>query len=800
MSRNRFLSTALSLAAVTSLVAGCGGGAPGSASGNNVPHPLVRQFSPTMSPINIDTGQATPTYTDGMLTVSTDPLYPNKIVIFFQVATKLDPKSVFIGGTPALGIDLSALQILQYIPGTGNVPLPAATNGVDVQDDRIIFTPATLPLANGQYSIGVFANLKSVEGDAVDKTPVFHSFTVGAADTIAPIVVVTSPVNLASGVGAGVPPPAAQPGQTNVADVRTTIFGPTSPDIIIRMSESVDAATVSPNTIQVIDAGSPAAVPPVIPPAPGYPKLKSIVDGSSLPSNGFEIVWRADETSGGLPFGTQIQVTVVGSDGGANSAPIRDRSGVELAVSYLFQFQTIAPPSLPVNSEPEYSVYWSASDRVGVLDTINQKEIAQTGLGTQTTPIQRNYLPARTDAITTKTTLGLSFDPLEISVDGRTDGASCHTFAYIQSAQSGQVVVMNTRTSLPVALINTPSPGGLSNQTGGGQAVNQLLVTNSSANTWTSFDISQITPGRQFLTGPIFVSETEPTGNTPRAITISAPSTGSFNRDFVPPGYAGPGSPMILYCDYTDGVLNTTNLGSKKPVKTFALGSGAFPNDVAITPCFTPFGIPPYMFAAVSEGGSPGDGKVGYYLAGPGCATGVSTNARPDSLVGELPGLDAPAGLDEVANFSVSGAFFILAESGSQSSQIDTLGLALSQTLAAPPRIIRSFKTGANPVAVAHTPSWLRPLSGAFICQLFTPGCPSKPIVFTPPPCWYYGTEQYPRPGLDEDFSGAPSINVYVCARGAGRIDVLNATSGGKDFYSPITIPAIRYVATTMSQ
>jgi len=70
MSRNRFLSTALSLAAVTGLVAGCGGGAPGSPSGNNVPHPLVRQFSPTMSPINIDTGQATPTYTDGMLTVS----------------------------------------------------------------------------------------------------------------------------------------------------------------------------------------------------------------------------------------------------------------------------------------------------------------------------------------------------------------------------------------------------------------------------------------------------------------------------------------------------------------------------------------------------------------------------------------------------------------------------------------------------------------------------------------------------------------------------------------------------------
>jgi hypothetical protein len=359
---------------------------------------------------------------------------------------------------------------------------------------------------------------------------------------------------------------------------------------------------------------------------------------------------------------------------------------------------------------------------------------------------------------------------------------------------------MNTRTSLPAAIINTPNPGGLTNQTGGGQAVNQLLVTNASANTWTSFDVSGITPGRQFLSGPIFISEVEATGNTPRAITITAPVTGNFNHDFGPPGYTGPGTPMVLYADYTDGVLNTTNLGTTKPVKQFALGTGASPNDVAVTPCFTPPGIPPYMFAAISEGGVPGDGKVGYYMAGVGCTTGTAVNARPDSLVGELPGLDAPAGLDEVANFSGSGAFFIVAESGSLASQIDTLGLAISNTLAAPPRIIRSFKTGANPVAVAHVPSWFNPGNGAFICRLFTPNCPTKGSVFTPPPCWYSGTEQYPRPGIDNDLSGSESITAYVCARGAGRIDALNATTGGKEFYSPIPVPAIRFVASTATQ
>lgn len=798
MTRNGIFPMAATLVAINSLLTGCGGGGniSGSPASANVPHPLVRQFSPTMSPINIDTGQANPTYTDGNLLSSTDPLYPGKICVFFQSKTKIDPKSVFIGGNPALGIDLSALQILQYIPGTGNVPLAAAN--VQVLDDRIIFTPATLPLANGQYSVGVFANLKSVEGDSVDKTPVFHSFNVGAIDTIAPIVVVTTPINAATGIGAGTPPPAAQPGQTNVASVRTAIFGPTSPDVIIQMSETIDAATINPNTIVAVDAGAAAAVPPVIPPAPGFPKLKSMLDGSSLPSNGFEIVWRADPQTGGLPFGTQVQVTVVGSDGGVNAAPIRDRSGVKLATSYVFQFQTVAPPQLPQNPEPEYAIYWSASDRVGVLDTVNQKEIAAVFLGQQTTPIQTNVIPTRSDAITTKSTLGLSFDPLEISVDGRTDGASCHTFAYIQSAQSGEVVVMNTRTSLPAAIINTPNPGGLTNQTGGGQAVNQLLVTNSSANTWTAFNVGSITPGRQFLTGPIFISEVEATGNTPRAITITSPVTGNYNRDFN--GYTGPGTPMILYADFTDGVLNTTNLGTKKPVKQFALGTGASPNDIAVTPCFTPFGIPPYMFAAISEGGVPGDGKVGYYMAGVGCQTGTAVNARPDSLVGELPGLDAPAGLDEVANFSGSGAFFVVAESGSQASQIDTLGLSISNTLAAPPRIIRSFKTGANPVAIAHVPSWFNPGNGAFICRLFTPGCPTKASVFTPPPCWYSGTEQYPRPGLDNDLSGAESIISYVCARGAGRIDALNATTGGKEFYSPIPVPGIRFVASTGSQ
>ena len=793
--RNRFHLTAAALAVLSTVATGCGGGAPGSPAGANVPHPLVRQFSPTMSPIDFSTGLANPTYTDGMLTVSTDPAYPGKICVFFQARTKIDPATVFVGGNPALGIDLSALRILRFVEGLGgNVPLLplAGPSGVIVQDDRIIFTPATLPLPDGQYSVEVFANLKSVEGDSVDQTPVFMSFTVGALDTVAPKVDVTSPINGATGVGAGVPPPTPPSGATGVADVRTAIFGPTSPDILVRFTESIAAATVTVSNVQVIDAGAfvpGGGAPPPIAPAPGFPKLKSQLDMSSLPSNGFEIVWRADPVVGGLPFGTQVAVTIVGSDSGLNGAPITDRTGNKLKDSFGFQFQTIAPPKLPENPEPEYAVWWSATDRVGALDAINQKQIALVFLGQQTTQIQRNVVPQYSDTIATRATLGGNFTPNELSIDARTNGVSCHTFVYVQSFQSGQIVILNSRTSLPVAIINTPSPGGLSNQTGGGQAANVLLATNSSANTFTAFDLTNINPGLQFLTGPIYITQVNPTGNTPRSISISAPSTGAVNREFLA---GGPGVPLIFYCDFTDGVVNTANLGFTKPIKQFALGVGASPNDVSMTPCF---GLNPILFAAVSEGGLPGDGKVTYYIAGPGCQTGTSTGNRPDSLVGDLSGFDAPAGLDDIFPFSPV-AFFAMAESGSTKNQVVTLGVTTGSVNT--PKIVREFATGPNPVAIAHITSWFAPNAGfGHLCQLGAPNCPQNAIAYTPPPCWYSGTEQFPQV---IDGTGDPSTALYVCVRGAGRIEVLDSTTGARDFYSPVLIPGVRMVGSTGSQ
>jgi hypothetical protein len=778
--RNR-LGPIFAVAAFLPLAAGCGGGG-GSPAGNNVPHPLVRQFSPTMSPIDLNTLQANPTYTDGHLLVSTDPAYPGKIVIFFNEGTQLDPGSVFIGGNPALGIDLSALQIVQFIPGIGNVPVEPAPNGVEVLADRIIFTPAVIAaggaLPDGQYTIAVFGNLKSTEGDPVQQAPVFHSFTVGAIDTVAPEVVVTDPINGAVGIGAGVAPPPPPPGvpSSSIANVRTTIFGPTTPDVIIRFSESIDAVTVNTSTIVAVDAGSSSTTPPNIPAEPGFPKLKSQLDGASLPSNGFEVVWRADVLSGGFPFGTQIQVQVVGSDGGANTAPIRDRTGNMLASSYFFQFQTIAPPDLPKNGFPENSLYWSTSDRVGTIDTINQPQISLVALGIQTTPVVRNVIPQFTDTIATKATLGINFDPTEISVDARTNGTTGHSFWYVISNASSQVVILNTRTSLPVAIINTPTPGGISNQTGGGQAANVLLVTNASANTITTFNIASYTVGTDFLNGPIFIDSVAATGNTPRAITISAPVTGAFNREFV---WGGPGDPLIFYADFADGVVNTTNLNRDVPVKQFALGSESAPNDISMTPCF---GLNPILFAAISEGGTLGEGKVAYYITGPGCTTGFQSSGRPDSIVGDVSGLDAPAGLDNVFPTTPGNYFFAVAESGA--NQINVLGLQPGTINL--PQIVRTFSTGDNPTSIAHRPSYPQP-------GLFTPE-----TLFHP----YRRYSGLAHVYTAVDGSGDPSNDVYVCVRGAGRVEIVNVVTGSRPAPpgDQIAIPGIRFIAGCGSQ
>jgi hypothetical protein len=795
----------------------CGAG--GSSDKKHVQEPVVRNFSPFMSPIDFNTLQQNPTFTDAGLLVSTDARFPGKIVIFCNEDTSIASSSVFLGGNPFLGPDPSALQVTREVPGVGNVQVPVQVSLVDAAGsgslNAIVCQPLppfstnvgdiSVPadgiddyatnLPDGQYTIGLFDNIKNTAGAALRDGPVFHTFSVGGSDTILPRVVTTDPVNGQQNVGAGVPPPPPPyGGEDSIGSVITNIFGDTTPDIVIRFSEGINASTVNGNNINVVDAGAfvpGGGAPPPLPPAASFPQLRSELDGDTLPSNGHEAVFRVDATvAGGFPFGTQIQVTVNGlwTDAASmaanpatpdNAAPIADLAGNAMELNFTFQFQTIAPPDLPQNPFPENSIWWAASDRVGAIDTINQQGLADQFNGS-TTPITGNVLPQYTDTIANSTNIP-NFDPSEINYDGRTNAATCHSWVYVQSRNTGQVAILNTRTGIPVAILDSPSPGGIAVQVGNGsQGV--LLVTNAGANTFTGFDIGNLTPGTQFLNGPLFVKKIQPTGNTPQAISISHWPGGvsGWNRDG---GNGGPSDPVIMYADFSDGTVNTITMSKDAPVRQFALGPSSAPNDVAFTPCF---GIPAIMFAAISQGGgSDGTGKVAYYVAGPACLTGSQSTTRPDAIVGDLSAFDGPDGLDE--NFlSGTQVFFTVAESGSEANRVSTLG---TETGAGNlPRVINQFtNVGANPTKVAHRSSWNPPCiqpAGSGFCN--HPNTPS---------CWYNGTEQDILTTTSNDPSMVPTKDLYVCARGASQVTVIDLTSGSRSPWPPVSIPGVRFVA-----
>jgi hypothetical protein len=801
------------LAAV--LTTACGGG--GSPSGAHVQEPVVQGFSPSAYREVPPPSGAVPTFTDDELLVDADLRYQGTIVVFFQGATDVDPASLYLGGDPALGVDPGSVRVEREVPGVGNVILPLRVSLVDAAGtgtgNAVVCEP--LPpyaialgdtngdgrqdyatrLPEGQYRVGVFDHVRNVRGRPLRDAPVFHTFTVGTSDTVPPRVTATSPVDGEQGVGAGAPPPAPPPGVPpgDIAGVTTSIFGPTSPDVTVTFSEGVRAQTIHAGNVVVVDAGAIVAgggPPPVIQPAAGYPRLR---DNEPAESD-HELVWRPDPGAGGFPQGTQISVRVLGAwtDEASHQAhpgtpdhpaPVQDLVGNPMTLDAVFTFGTLALPDLPENPFPETAIWWSATDRVGAIDTINQQGLAAQFLGTSfPTGVPGNVLPPHTDEVATRDHVP-GFDPFEINFDGRTNPATCHTWLYVQSPGSDQVAILDSRNGIPVALLDTPSPGGLAVQVGGGSA-NALLVTNAGANTFTAYGIGSLVPGTRFLNGPLTILKVQPTGNTPRAIAVTPWGGGvsGWNRDGA---LGGPGVPIVMYADFSDGAVSTIRLSDAAPVRQFALGATAAPNDVVFTPCLT--GATQVLHAAISEGGQPGSGRVAWYVSGPGCQTGTRTNAGPDAIVGELTGFDAPDGLDENVS-SGTPAIFSVAESGPASNAVSTLGLQAGAGYL-PVLLHRFANVGATPTHVAHRASWATPC----IALAGSGGCGHA----ADPTCWIAGTEQdlvltFP---LRTDPTMTPSRDLYVCARGSSQVFVIDLVSGTPSPSSPIAIPDVRFVA-----
>jgi len=243
-----------------------------------------------------------------------------------------------------------------------------------------------------------------------------------------------------------------------------------------------------------------------------------------------------------------------------------------------------------------------------------------------------------------------------------------------------------------------------------------------------------------------------------------------------------------MYADFTDGTVNTIRLADTEPVRQFALGAGSSPNDIVFTPCLAGT----LMFAAISQGAEPGQGKVAYYLAGPGCQTGIPNGQFPDTIVGDLDGFDGPDGLD---NNLPAGTpvIFTVAESGAGANSVTTLGLesALNQ----PVELNEFTNVGANPTRVAHRASWGTPCiqpAGSGLCN--HPNTPS---------CWYGSTLQAEMDLLTTtgpDGSMVPTKDLYICARGASQITIIDINDGVPLLSSPVGIPGVRFIAGPSTQ
>jgi hypothetical protein len=241
-----------------------------------------------------------------------------------------------------------------------------------------------------------------------------------------------------------------------------------------------------------------------------------------------------------------------------------------------------------------------------------------------------------------------------------------------------------------------------------------------------------------------------------------------------------------MWADYADGVVNTIRMADASPTRQFALGPISAPNDVCWSPCFNPAN--PTMFAAISQGGTGDTGKVAYYLAGPGCRTGAQTNLRPDAIVGDLSGFEGPDGLDENLQ-SGTAVLFSVAESGAGANAVSTLGL--ESGAANLPRLINRFtNVGDTPTKVAHRASWNDP-------ACFAPAGSGACAPLGAKTCWFGGVEQAVGTA---DAGMVPTKTLYICARGASQVTVIDLTSGAPHPSGPIRIPGVRFVAGEATQ
>ena len=118
---------------------------------------------------------------------------------------------------------------------------------------------------------------------------------------------------------------------------------------------------------------------------------------------------------------------------------------------------------------------------------------------------------------------------------------------------------------------------------------------------------------------------------------------------------------------------------------------------------------------------------------------------------------------------------------------------ALDASLRTVPDVKATFlNVGDNPTMITTRPAYTNPcvaLQGSLLCH---------PTLTAS--CWYGGTEQDVLIAVGPDAGLDTASDMYICARGAGFVKVIDQTTGALNFYNDIAIPGIRYVASTVRQ
>ncbi|MHC4164898.1 MAG: Ig-like domain-containing domain, partial [Planctomycetota bacterium] len=390
-------------------------------------------------------------------------------------------------------------------PTGGNVLVEATTvlTTTNRLNDTLIIRPTgvsvSTPLDPGQYSVTVEVGTRGADGAGMAGDEYFFFFRVGQ-DALGPVVVSSSP----------------HPNEKNV--------DPTT-DLVITMSETIQAATVNASTIRVSFQPAGTAQPTPVPgnfytdggngPGNNFPNLQLDHNGNpglsgTSPRNGTDIVFRPDLTafpvnmtaydptdfraaSAGPPATTACDFRTDPPRKGNQGFPLGQAITVEFvtlgvgvtdtagnpvdtsAASTVFTFQTRELPDPVFAPNTRGAVYYGDTIGVGVIDVDSSRTPYIVGpnparppnsvVATGTGPAQKIIRVAVPDLVdlTTDTRPYTSFYGF-LDCRPQPPGpaiAMGNVYAASASVGGGEVVVIDAFRLVPLGRFGTPSPGGI---------------------------------------------------------------------------------------------------------------------------------------------------------------------------------------------------------------------------------------------------------------------------------------------------------------------------------------------------